>query len=103
MGPLTWALGLAVGSLVIVVVLLPWFVLPVGLAGGVPVIPTLTAAVAVGASLALRLRTDRLSGQDLRYAVSWPLGFLVLAALLVGSALRTTRGTATWKGRRVLP
>ncbi len=27
MGPLTWALGLAVGSLVLVVVLLPWFVL----------------------------------------------------------------------------
>jgi hypothetical protein len=27
MGPMTWALGLAVGSLVLVVVLLPWFVL----------------------------------------------------------------------------
>jgi chlorobactene glucosyltransferase len=46
-----------------------------------------------------RMVLDRSFGQDVRYGLSHAPATLLLVALLLHSALRTVRGTATWKGR----
>jgi hypothetical protein len=52
---------------------------------------------------AIRLRLDRLFGQDPRFGLLQPLGALVLLALLWGSVWRSTRGGMRWKGREYGP
>lgn len=49
--------------------------------------------------LAVRAWLDRAYGMDPRFGPTQPLAALLLVALLWSSALRTVRGTATWKGR----
>jgi glycosyltransferase involved in cell wall biosynthesis len=80
---------------------LPWLLPLLWLAGLLGVEWALWGGICAGLMLALRLRVDGLSGHDRRFAPTWPLGFSVLLALLVGSAVRTTRGTAVWKGRAI--
>ncbi|MCB9778283.1 MAG: glycosyltransferase [Alphaproteobacteria bacterium] len=49
----------------------------------------------------VRIYLDRAYGLDWRYAVTQPLGVAMLQVLLVHSAVRTIRGTASWKGRQL--
>lgn len=87
-------------------VLLPWGLAPLGLLDlalggplGVPAWVTAPALVAVLAQLATRVHLDRVFEQDVRYAPTLPLGFLVLLGIVLNSAVQTSRGTRTWKGR----
>lgn len=87
-------------------VLLPWGLAPLGLLDlalggplGLPAWVTAPALVAVLAQLATRIHLDRVFEQDIRYAPTMPLGFLVLLGIVLNSAIQTTRGTRTWKGR----
>jgi len=52
--------------------------------------------------LAVRAYLDRAYGMDMRYGPTQPLSVLLLIALMWNSALRTVRGTASWKGRQLV-
>ncbi len=60
-----------------------------------------TALGAVAAIQAARAWLDRTFEQPLRWGALHVLGQLLLAALLVDSAIRTTWGSVTWKGRAI--
>jgi chlorobactene glucosyltransferase len=47
----------------------------------------------------VRLYLDHLFGHELAYSLTHLLGMVLLVGLLANSALRSSRGTTTWKGR----
>ena len=81
-------------------VVLPWVLVPVGLATGAPWLAG-SALAAVAGMVAVRVQLDRRFGQDPRYALTIPLGWGMLAAIAVASGLQYRRGGGQWKGRRL--
>ncbi len=96
-----WDRLLGAVSFVFFFAVLPWILPFAAFAGPVGAELAIGGVVCASLMLALRVRVDGLSGHDRRFAVTWPLGFALLIALLVGSAVRTSRGTAVWKGRTI--
>lgn len=97
----SWPKLLGVVGFILGVVLLPWICL-LG-APAMPVSVGVWAALTVGLQLGLRLYLDGVFAQDRRYAPTMALGWGLLALLLLSSAVKTTRGTTTWKGRPLGP
>lgn len=60
-------------------------------------------AVLVALEQGLRFYLDGVFDQDRRYGLTHPLAMALLVILIVDSAIRSRRGTATWKGRRLGP
>jgi chlorobactene glucosyltransferase len=97
----SWPKLLGVVAFIGAFVLLPWICLLAA-----PALPAAVggwAALTVGLQLALRLYLDGVFAQDRRYAPTMALGWGLLALLLLSSAVQTTRGTTTWKGRPLGP
>lgn len=95
----SWANLVVVSAWLLTWSVLPFALVPLALLGWLP-----PEALAWGAGLSLlilavRAWLDRAYGMDPRYGPTQPLAALLLVALLWASALRTVRGTATWKGR----
>jgi len=91
------AMGVVVGLSLFV--LSPWLLGALALAGAVP---GAMGGMALGVcllQLIMRAHLDRIFEQDVRYVPTMPLGFMVLVLLVLNSAIQTSRGTATWKGR----
>lgn len=91
------AMGVVVGLSLFV--LSPWLLGALALVGALPGMIGWVALVVCLQQLVMRAHLDRIFEQDLRYVPTMPLGFAVLVLLVLNSAIQTTRGTATWKGR----
>ena len=79
-------------------VLLPWMLFPLAVmqADGLLAATALSAMVAM---VLARVQLDRRFNQDPRYAWSIPLGWTMLVAMAVASAVMYHRGGIRWKGR----
>lgn len=80
---------------------LPFLLLPLSLAGRLPLDLALATPVVCFIVLGVRYWMDGLFGNDRRYGLSLPLASVMLIALFWNSALRTWTGTVSWKGRRL--
>jgi len=85
--------GFVAGSVV-----LPWALFPLAVMWGDGLLAVTALAAVVGMVLA-RVQLDRRFGQDPRYAWSIPLGWTMLVAIAVASAVLYHRGGVRWKGR----
>lgn len=96
---LGWSWGALVGLIVftLMTTLLPYAVLLAGLVTGGMWLAW--GVILVGLVQGLRLYLDRAFSQDAVYGVTHGPATVLLLILLVNSAIRTTSGTATWKGR----
>lgn len=96
---LGWSWGALIGLLVFTALtsLLPYALVLVGVFVDGPLLAW--AAGIVLLIQALRLYLDRAFDQDLAYGLTHGPATLLLCVLLVRSAVHTTRGSATWKGR----
>ena len=96
---LGWSWGALVGLLVFtgLTTLLPYLLVLVGIFSDGPLL--VWAGGVVVLIQALRLYLDRAFDQDVRYGLTHGPANLLLCVLLVRSAVRTSRGSATWKGR----
>jgi chlorobactene glucosyltransferase len=94
----SWGLVAGLVGFVIFNIGLPWVVLPVAWTAGVWPLAGVSA-LAVCAQVGARVQLDRRFGQDVRYALTIPLGWSMLAAIAVWSGLQFHRGGARWKGR----
>ena len=94
----SWGLVAGLVGFVAFNIVLPWMVLPLAsVAGGWSL--TALAALAVCLQVAARVQLDRRFDQDIRYAVTIPLGWSMLAALAVWSGRQFHGGGGRWKGR----
>ncbi len=85
----------------LLMVQIPYLVVPLAALGLLPM-EWLWLSLAVVTSLqCLRLYGDVTFGNDPKYGTTLILGNIILSVILVGSAVRITRGTARWKGRTV--
>lgn len=96
---LGWSWGALVGLLVFtgLTSLLPYALVLVGVFVDGPLMAWAAAIVLI--IQALRLYLDRAFDQDLAYGLTHGPATLLLCVLLVRSAVHTSRGRATWKGR----
>ncbi|NOY26191.1 MAG: glycosyltransferase [Oligoflexia bacterium] len=80
-------------------VFLPFALVPLAMLGLVPASLLWWGLAVSGIMLLVRAYLDVAYDMDPRYGPTQPLAVLMLVALLWHSALRTVRGTASWKGR----
>jgi len=99
----SWIKVIVVVAGIFGVVLAPWLAAPLGLLGPLPLSIGLWGAVTVGLQLALRFYLDGVFAQDRRYSITMPLGWALLALLILSSAVSTQLGRTRWKGRALGP
>lgn len=81
--------------------LLPYLVLALGLLGVGGTEGFVWGIVLVGTMHAARAYLDRIFERPLRWGLSHGLAVSMIVALFIRSAVHTTRGTTTWKGRTI--
>ena len=95
----SWPMALALVAFTLLLSVLPSVVLFAALFGWLPAGVGLWAGLAVALSQGLRFYLDGVFGQERRYGLTAPLAALLLAGLILNSAIQDTWGTRTWKGR----
>ena len=94
-----WSALVGLSVFLFLYMVFPWLLLLAGALGWVGPVWTAWGAGLVVIMHLARAVLDRTFDRPLRWGLSHPLGAALMIALFWSSALRTVRGTATWKGR----
>lgn len=97
----SWGVTIGVVSFLFVEMLLPWFILFLGIIGILDTEWLIWGIVLVVISQLVRFYLDIVFKQPVLYGLTQPLAMALLSLLFLDSAWSTTTGKVSWKGRKV--